>query len=273
MGIKEGEIYLNPSGHVPGSAWFDIAVNGKRIIYTGDWCPSSLLFPHAQFSGHADAIVLDAAYGAAVVTQNNIYEQLLRTITTTVSNGGSVLLPVPRVGRSQEILVLLNRELGVEVPIYVEAPIVEVLRTLLRDRESCGIKCPAEIVNIAHYEKVKEFHRPLEIGQKERAIILATDAMGSSGATKELIDRLGASEKNTIIFTGFLYEGTKGEQVLKGALDGIKARVTELIWKVHPDRRHRGYVREDKRRSSGNYNPCGTRKRDGTSSSAPSERG
>ncbi|QGP93884.1 Ribonuclease [Neomoorella glycerini] len=235
--IKESEIYLNSSGHVPGSAWFDIAVKGKRIIYTGDWCPSSLLFPHVQFSGHTDAIVLDAAYGVAVVRQNNIYEQLLGTITATVSNGGSVLLPVPRVGRSQEILVLLNRELVAEVPIYVEAPILESLRNLLRDQESSGMKCPGEIINIVYNEKVKEFHRPLEMGQKERAIILATDAMGSSDATKELIDYLGTSEKNTIIFTGFLYEGTKGEQVLKGTLDGIKARVIMLTWKVHPDRK------------------------------------
>ncbi|OIQ54290.1 MBL fold metallo-hydrolase [Neomoorella thermoacetica] len=235
IAIKNCEVYFNSSGHVPGSAWFDIMWDTKRIIYTGDWCTSSLLFSPPEFSGHVDAVVLDGAYGAAVIMQDNIYEQLLGAITATVSKGGSVLLPVPRIGRSQEILVLLNSALKVSVPIYVEAPILAGLRGFLRAPEKSGIKCPAQIVNIDCDEKIKEFYRISEIPPKGEAIILATDAMGSSGATKELIDRLGISEKNTIIFTGFLYEGTKGEQVLKGAVDGIKARVARFIWKVHPD--------------------------------------
>ncbi|HHW06991.1 MAG TPA: MBL fold metallo-hydrolase [Clostridia bacterium] len=233
--IKDCEICFNPSGHVPGSAWFDIMWGDKRIIYTGDWSTSSLFISPPEFSGHADAVVLDGAYGAAVIRQDSIYEQLLEAITATVSKGGSVLLPVPRIGRSQEILILLSSALKVNVPIYVEAPILAGLRGFLRDPERSGIKCPAQITNICDNEKIKEFCRISDIPQKGEAVILATDAMGSSGATKELIDRLGISENNSIIFTGFLYEGTKGDQVLKGAVDGIKARVTRFTWKVHPD--------------------------------------
>ncbi|MDR1497160.1 MAG: MBL fold metallo-hydrolase [Puniceicoccales bacterium] len=108
-------ITLYPAGHVAGAVGVLVEHKHRRIFFTGD-----VLFhdqetvPAAQFPDISlDTLVMETTHGATPVdndiTRAGETARLLETINTTITNGGSVLIPVFAFGRMQEILTILNK--------------------------------------------------------------------------------------------------------------------------------------------------------------------
>jgi Cft2 family RNA processing exonuclease len=121
---------FHDAGHILGSVGVTIEAEGKRIFYTGDvnFEPSTLqkgaLFPEAP----VDAMILETTRGAqerrADYTRRAEEDDLAESIARVLKRGGSVLIPVFAIGKTQEVLGMLHRfkEEGLvpkKTPVYI----------------------------------------------------------------------------------------------------------------------------------------------------------
>ncbi|MBU4502173.1 MAG: beta-CASP ribonuclease aCPSF1, partial [Nanoarchaeota archaeon] len=120
---------LYNSGHTLGSSMAHLHVgNGlHNILYTGDmnYETSNLLAAAATKFPRLETVIIEATYGSkddTVLSRKECEQQLIEIIKTTIKNKGKVLMPVLGVGRSQEIMLIMERiireGLVDKVPVY-----------------------------------------------------------------------------------------------------------------------------------------------------------
>lgn len=78
-----------------------------------------------------DLAIVDAAYGTDQDTQADKLQQLESAISSTIARGGKVLLPMPAVGRGQE-MILWARQYFQGIPMIVEQKLVDGMTQLQR---------------------------------------------------------------------------------------------------------------------------------------------
>jgi Cft2 family RNA processing exonuclease len=126
-------VTLYSAGHLLGAVGVLVEWRGRRLFYTGDTCASAQLWsgPGCYPQGPVDLLLLDSTHGAdeALDVERDAQafargiEELGEFISTVAARGGSVLMPVFAMGRSQEILGVLQelrsqRKIP-QLPIYV----------------------------------------------------------------------------------------------------------------------------------------------------------
>jgi Cft2 family RNA processing exonuclease len=123
-------IQLEDAGHILGSAAVLIEAEGKRILYTGDvnFHDQSLMRAARLPQENLDTIIIECTRGAtpspADYTDRTQEEhRFAAAIREIFAQGGSVLVPVFALGKSQELLVMLHtlRKKGLlpECPLYI----------------------------------------------------------------------------------------------------------------------------------------------------------
>ncbi|MEM2633417.1 MAG: MBL fold metallo-hydrolase RNA specificity domain-containing protein, partial [Nitrososphaerota archaeon] len=151
-------------------------------------------------------------------------------IKQTIEQGGKALIPVPAVGRAQEILLVLDNLIRSnfipEVPIFVDGLINEAtaihtaysqyLSNDLRPLFEEGInpfssEYVTTVLNNSQREEV--------INSKSPCIILSTSGMLEGGPVLNYFRELSEDEKNFLIFVSYQVEGTLGRKLLKGIRD------------------------------------------------------
>lgn len=130
------QIQLFPAGHLPGAAAIILSCHTPErdytLIYTGDFFLSNSRLVEGlsieSFRGSSpDVLIIEGSYGTARHPRRRQLEQkLMGKIDTALSMGHSVLLPVPRMGLAQEILLLLRSHhqfTGRDVNVWVSESI------------------------------------------------------------------------------------------------------------------------------------------------------
>ncbi|HUF63918.1 MAG TPA: MBL fold metallo-hydrolase, partial [Verrucomicrobiales bacterium] len=106
---------FHDAGHIMGSVGLHLEIPGHSVFYTGDVnfedqsVSRSASFPR----DHVDTLILEATRGAVErpsgFSRQGEIDRLGEWIRRVLSRGGSVLIPVFAVGKTQEILVTLHR--------------------------------------------------------------------------------------------------------------------------------------------------------------------
>ena len=108
------EITLHHAGHVAGAVSVGIKHQKKTVFFTGD-----ILFNDQRTLDGAnlprepvDILITETTRGATEIPKNQSRESeivnLLKQVNSTISKGGSVLIPVFALGRMQEMLFVLD---------------------------------------------------------------------------------------------------------------------------------------------------------------------
>ncbi len=128
-------ITLNNAGHIMGSATVHINISGTHnILYTGDYKYAKTQLLDGAISNYprVETIITESTYGATtdiMPEQSTVYNTFTESINHTLKQGGKVLIPVPAVGRAQEIMLVLDKEMRdgrlIESPIFIEGMISE----------------------------------------------------------------------------------------------------------------------------------------------------
>jgi hypothetical protein len=148
-------------------------------------------------------------------------------IANHILKGGKVLIPVPAVGRSQEIMMVINRYMEssdlIEVPVYIEGMISEAtgihtaypgyLSNEIRDQILREGKNPFES---DYFTVVKQKDSRDEIAEGGPCIIIATAGMMEGGPVIEYFKRLAHLEENGLIFVSYQVTGTLGQRLQSG---------------------------------------------------------
>ncbi|MGC8538672.1 MAG: beta-CASP ribonuclease aCPSF1 [Candidatus Micrarchaeia archaeon] len=229
----EIKLTYHNAGHILGSAIVHLHIGEGmyNIIHSGDMKYGfTRLFDAADTKyPRIDAMFIESTYGG----RNDINPDrqdseimLMENIKRTIDRGGKVLIPLFSVGRSQEIMLVLENyiaELGkykIEAPIYLDGMILEAsaihtaypeyLRFNLQHRIlSNRSPFESEIFEVAKGERS-------DILDKGPAVILASGGMLNGGVSLEYFKELASDEKNSLIFVGYNSAMSLGRRVQNG---------------------------------------------------------
>src|SRR5690606_17720751 len=102
-------ITLNNAGHIMGSATVHLNISGAHnILYSGDYkyAKTQLLDSAVSMYPRVETLITESTYGNTtdvMPDQQVVYRTFSDSINKTLTEGGKVLIPVPAVGRAQEI--------------------------------------------------------------------------------------------------------------------------------------------------------------------------
>src|SRR5687767_9488451 len=231
-------ITLNNAGHIMGSATVHLNISGAHnILYSGDYkyARTQLLDSAVSMYPRVETLITESTYGNTtdvMPDQQSVYRGFTESINKTLMDGGKVLLPVPAVGRAQEIMLVMAKEMKegrlIESPIYIEGMISEAsaihmsyahyLGSDVRKSVSQGIN-PFQseyFTVISGYGKRDDI-----LSDENPAIVMATSGMLEGGPSVEYFKELAPNPKNKIMFVSYQINGTLGRRVLDGVMSEV----------------------------------------------------
>jgi uncharacterized protein len=251
-------ITLYNSGHTIGSSMVHLHIgNGlHNLLYTGDmnYEKSNLLPAAVTKFPRLETVIIESTYGSKddiLPSRVECENQMFDIINTTAKRGGKVLLPVLGVGRSQEIMILLEKAMKEgkipKVPIYLQGMVwdVNAIHTAYPDFFTAEVKRaifhkdqnPFLSEIFKHVGSRKEMEKVIESG--DSCIIMATSGMMVGGASVEYFKNLAENPKHSLVLTCYQGEGSLGRRLQNGereigyAAGGNKSSVTKVKCDIH----------------------------------------
>jgi uncharacterized protein len=231
-------ISLNNAGHIMGSATVHLNISGAHnILYSGDYkyARTQLLDSALSIYPRVETLITESTYGNTVdimPDQTVVYRNFTETINRTLTEGGKVLIPVPAVGRAQEIMLVIDKEMRegrlIECPIYIEGMISEASAIHMSYAHYLGYdvrKSVSQGINPfqSEYFTVINGHgkRDEVFSDENAAIIMATSGMLEGGPSVEYFKEIAPSPNNKILFVSYQINGTLGRRVLDGTMNEV----------------------------------------------------
>jgi hypothetical protein len=203
-----------------------------NLVYTGDYkfARTMLLEAATTEFPRVETVITESTYGGPddmMPSRVEAEERLARVINDTLEKRGKVLIPVPAVGRAQEIMLIIDgymrRGLMKEAPVFIEGMISEATAIHTAYPEYLGREVRHSILHEEANPFQSDYFTIVEhpsvrqsIIEGEPCIVLATSGMLEGGPVIEYFKSWAEDEKNTIIFVSYQIEGTMGKRVQKG---------------------------------------------------------
>ncbi|MGQ9640171.1 MAG: beta-CASP ribonuclease aCPSF1 [Candidatus Bathyarchaeia archaeon] len=231
------KLTLHNAGHILGSSIIHLHIGEglHNIVYTSDFKfgKTMLLEPACSVFPRVETLITESTYGGQgdIMPSRSVVEsRLATTVNETFKKGGKVLIPMPAVGRAQEIMMILDNHMKsgslMEAPIYVDGMISEAtaihtaypeyLSKEIRDMILYQDTDPFQsdyFVNVTHPSEREE------IINGGPSVILATSGMLEGGPAVEYLRLMGPDERNTLIFVSYQIDGTLGSRIRNGVRD------------------------------------------------------
>ncbi|HZA06847.1 MAG TPA: MBL fold metallo-hydrolase, partial [Nitrososphaeraceae archaeon] len=234
-------ITLNNAGHIMGSATVHLNISGAHnILYSGDYkyAKTQLLDSASSVYPRVETLITESTYGNSndiMPDQSVVYRTFTDSINRTLTEGGKVLIPLPAVGRAQEIMLVIDKEMRegrlIESPIYIEGMISEASAIHMSYAHYLGSdvrKSVSQGINpfqSEYFTVVNGYGKRGEVFTDENpSIIMATSGMLEGGPSVEYFKEIAPSPKNKIMFVSYQINGTLGRRVL----DGVMAEVSMM---------------------------------------------
>ncbi|MCS7140907.1 MAG: beta-CASP ribonuclease aCPSF1 [Candidatus Nitrosocaldus sp.] len=223
------------AGHILGSATVHLHIgNGDHnIVYTGDLkYGRSQLFDSASWNyPRVETLIIESTYGAkedVMPSREEVESNFVGSINKVLMEGGKVLIPVPAVGRAQEILMVIDHHMKagkmVEAPVFIEGMISEASAIHVAHPEYLTRELRQRILEVDDNPFTSEYFTIVEhSSQREEAlregpaIIMATSGMLEGGPVIEYFKGIAKDARNKILFVSYQVNGTLGRRVLDGS--------------------------------------------------------
>jgi KH/beta-lactamase-domain protein len=229
------KLTLHNAGHILGSALahFHIGSGMHNVLFTGDihYSPTRLLDGAVNDFPRVETMVLESTYGRRGNTQTaqeDSERRLYELINETHEAGGKVVIPAFAVGRSQELMLVLEEGMRTgaipEMPVYLDGMIREAtaihtaypkhLRERLQNRILHEDENPFITEQFQQVDGGREMRQRITDG--EECIILSTSGMVTGGPIMSWLELLGSDPKNSLVFVGYQADGTLGRRIQSG---------------------------------------------------------
>jgi Cft2 family RNA processing exonuclease len=219
------------AGHLPGSVGVKLHLGGLNVFYTGDvHFEDQTLQLGAEFpEKDIDVLILECTRGAADRRADYNRQQeglrLAAAIMETVNRGGSVLMPVFAVGKTQEMLLLLHElrrsgHLSPRIPIHIGGlssrmtQIVDKHSDSSRRRHS-GFKILDAMDGLI---RAKKGERDLSY-VPGRIYAISSGMMTENTASNDFAFRFIDNPKNSVLFVGYADPDSPAGHLLRAAVD------------------------------------------------------
>jgi len=233
-------VRFNDAGHVLGSSIIEIWVeeNGKetKVVFSGDLGNKDLpILRDPSIIDSADYLVIESTYGDRLHNENEKkFERFIDIINETIENGGNVVIPSFAVGRTQEIIYQLNKQIDIfgnklqklnQIPVYIDSPLAVSATEVFRNNLDCFDEearsyiengdNPLDFANL-HFTKTVDESKALNM-REDNVIIVSASGMCEAGRIKHHLKHNLWRKKCTVLFVGYQAEGTLGRRLIDGA--------------------------------------------------------
>ncbi|MBC7553259.1 MAG: MBL fold metallo-hydrolase [Taibaiella sp.] len=231
----EVTLYYTDCGHISGSAAVNLAINedGKttRITFSGDVgrYGDAILKSPEPFP-QADYVIMESTYGDKL---HDLVaapaDKLLGYIEETcVKKGGKLIIPAFSLGRTQEVLYLLNRlELERRLPAisyYVDSPLsiqaTEIIKSHpedFNDTVARLLSIDDDVFAFPGLQYITEVSDSIALNNtKEPSVIIAASGMAEAGRVKHHIANNISDAANTVLIVGYCEPHSLGGKLASG---------------------------------------------------------
>jgi len=256
IGVGYGEWYdvapgiqllFRDSGHILGSASITLRIKEdgeqRTFGFTGDiGRPERPILKDPEPMPHVEYLICESTYGgkfhpAPPHEKVGLLDVIMKTC---VEQKGKLIIPAFSIGRTQEIVYMMdqmvNEGLLPEVPVYVDSPLAinatdifkthpecfdkEIMEYLMMDPDPFGW---SKLIYVKKAEDSKKIN-----DRKGPAIIISASGMITAGRILHHVRNNIEDPRNTILIVGFCAEGSIGAQLAKGA------KTIKIFGEEHP---------------------------------------
>ncbi|HEX2170724.1 MAG TPA: beta-CASP ribonuclease aCPSF1 [Nitrososphaera sp.] len=223
------KLVLSNSGHIIGSTSIHLHIgNGEHnLVYTGDMkFGKTLTLENANWNfPRVETMIIESTYGGKediMCPREQAENDLATTVESTVAAGGHVLLPVPAVGISQDLIILLERLTkagSFEANVFVEKIITEATAVY----EAFPEFLSKDLGKYVLESEMSQFGSQFSTGESktlrpnEPTVILAPSSMLIGGPSVGYLKQIANDPKSTLVILSYQSVDTPGRALLDGA--------------------------------------------------------
>ena len=223
------------SGHILGAAAVNLRIKeeGKefRLTFTGDiGRPGDKILKVPDVFPQADYIICESTYGNRLHdSTENTEKKLLEIVRNTcVEKKGKLIIPAFSLGRTQEVVYVLNnlKNAGLlpNIPVYVDSPLSVNATSIMRAHPECFngeiLKSLRNDPDPFGFDKLRYVQKPEESialnSSDEPMIIISASGMADAGRVKHHIKNNIDNKRNTILLVGYCSPGSLGGRLAAG---------------------------------------------------------
>jgi len=226
--MKNLEFNLLDAGHIPGSAMVELTTGGKRILYTGDMntdttrlCQGAKV-PRKRF----DAIVIESTYANKDHPDRKKLEvEFVDAIKEVLHAEGKVLVPAFAVGRSQEMLSIMQAH-KLKARRVVDGMARAVNRVYMENLDF--MRTPKSFAKTVNSTREMMGWRDRRTAVRKSDVIVAPSGMLQGGTAMFYMEKLALRDENAIFLVSFQVPGTGGAKLMETGFFNIKEMDVEV---------------------------------------------
>ena len=231
------EVRFQDAGHILGSSNVTLKIEKDNehyeyVGFTGDiGRPNRPILRDPQAMIDCDYLICESTYGGKEHEgQPNSEDDLLEVIQRAcVDKGGKLIIPAFSVGRTQEIVYMLDRLESSgklpKIPVFVDSPLavdatdifilhpecydLDLLRYMQKDPNPFGFRNLKYVRTVEQSKSINLLEGP--------CIIISASGMMQAGRVKHHLNNHIENPQNTILVVGFCADGTLGRMIRDGA--------------------------------------------------------
>ncbi len=244
-------VTFRDAGHILGSAIIELLVeeNGDtvKVVFSGDLGNTGIpLMRDPTFIEGADLVVMETTYGDRLHDRTvDKADKFVTIVNETIRAGGNVVIPSFAVGRTQEVLYEINRQIAIEngatagasgsgrrqarklflnTPVVVDSPLAVSATEVFRANEDCfDDEAQAYIANrdnpldFPNLTLARSLDESKAINEDTRPkIIIASSGMCDAGRIRHHLKHNLWRPESTVLFVGYQAPGTLGRELVEG---------------------------------------------------------
>jgi len=218
------KISFHDAGHILGSAGILVEYKGERIFYTGDIKFSSQqIMEGAILPGvKVDTLITETTYGATDSEHLSSWEsesnRFAKAANKILNQGGSILVPVFALGKTQEILALLSdlqeRRVLTDVDIYTGGVGRDISK--LYDKNRYVVNRHFKNMELDNIPQIDLYEiEDYQIFLKKPGFVLAASGMMIENTASYRLAKFWLNQKNFGIFiVGYVDVDSPGYKIL-----------------------------------------------------------
>jgi Predicted exonuclease of the beta-lactamase fold involved in RNA processing len=233
------------NGHLLGAALILIQIQYENeeainLLFTGDYNNKNMFFDVPDLPKWVKelpiTIVQESTYGN--MDSEAIVPCFRKNIAEKMAKGGTTIVPVFSLGRSQEILKVLrdmqdSGELDPSIPIYFDGKLaIKYTHIYLKDGFGLNDDCLDFLPHDVQF--VDDGMREKVLSSSESKIVVTTSGSGTYGPAPLYFQQYISDPNCLIHFTGFLFEGSLG-RMLKEKPVGEMVKISGMIFKKYAE--------------------------------------
>ncbi len=212
----------------------------RRVFYTGDTSVrNQTILPAADFpDAPVDVLILESTLGAdaeAIATTRKAEERrFAESLARVVGRGGTALVPVFALGRSQDVLAMIDRAkrrgtIPSDTPVFTAGSMRAVAEVYDKTRESTPrLDSDFEVFGVDQERLPRSAARTNEAIARGGIFVVASGMLFERTPSFDIAQKLVEDERHGIFFVGYSKEGSPGDRLQKARAAGEPMVFNEL---------------------------------------------